>query len=222
MKNPLSPEIFDFLKTLAANNSKEWMDANRSWYQEMRKNLIEYATVIQASFAEVYPMTMMDPKKYLARINNNRRFHPDKPPYKTHFALMVKHRGPGYGDFYIHLEPENVMLATGIYHPPRELLQAMRDLIDYQGEKLQEIISAPAFKKVYGNLQGDKLKTSPKGFDQDHPYIDLLRHKDLVVFKHLDEKTICSDGGLEIAKEAFAAALPFMEFVDLAIESARS
>lgn len=222
MKNPLNPEIFDFLKALAANNSKEWMDENRAWYKKMRESLIDYAEVIQSSFAEVYPMALMDPKKYLARINNNRRFHPDKPPYKTHFALMVRYRGRGYGDFYIHIEPENIMLATGLYHPPRELLNALRDIIDHQGEVLREVVSAPAFKSVYGSLQGDTLKKAPKGFPVDHPHIDFLRHKDMIVMKHIDAKTLLSDEGIEVVKEAFEAAVPFMEFIDQAIESVRT
>ncbi len=222
MKNPLDPEIFEFLKALAANNSKEWMDKNRAWYKRMRESLIAYAEVIQASFAEVYPMALVDPKKYLARINNNRRFHPDKPPYKTHFALMVRYRGPGYGDFYIHIEPDNIMLATGLYHPQRELLNALRDLIDHQGEVLQEIALAPAFKKVYGSFQGEMLKKAPKGFDVDHPYIDFLRHKDMIVMKNIDAKTLLSDKGIMVVQEAFEAAVPFMEFLDQAIEAARS
>ncbi len=44
----------------------------------------------------------------------------------------------------------------------------------------------------------------------------------MVVFKYIDEKTVCSDQGIDLMQEAFAAALPFMEFVDQAIEASRS
>lgn len=222
MKNPLDPQILDFLKSLAAHNSREWMDENRAWYKQMRDSLVDYAGAIQNSFAEVYPMTLMDPKKYLARINNNRRFHPDKPPYKTHFALMVRYRGRGYGDFYIHIQPENCMLATGIYHPHRELLNALRDVIDHQGAELEEIVSAPDFKSQFGELQGDKLKTSPKGFEAEHPYIEFLRHKDMIVTKSISDKLLFSDKGITEVQEAFAAAVPFMEFIDQAIVASQS
>ncbi len=217
--NNLHPETFDFLKELKKNNTKEWMDANRKWYQEIRQGLVDYAGTIQTSFAEVYPMHMMDPKKYLARINNNRRFHPDKPPYKTHFAFMVRHKGPGYGDFYIHLEPGNSMLASGIYHPPRELLQALRDLIDHRGEDLAELAAHPDFKRVFGGLQGDKLKKAPKGFELDHPHIDLLRHKDLIIMKNVKDDVFFTKKGLKEIQEAFHVALPFIEFIDDAISA---
>ena len=217
----LHPETFDFLKELKLHNTKEWMDDNRKWYQEIRRGLVEYASLIQASFAEVYPMHMMDPKKYLGRINNNRRFHPDKPPYKTHFAFMVRHQGPGHGDFYIHLEPGNSMLATGIYHPPREILMALRDLIDSRGEELEAIAAHPDFKRVYGALEGDKLKKAPKGFEVDHPHIELLRHKDMVIMKKVKDKSFFSAKGLAEVQEAFAVALPFMDFIDEAILAGR-
>lgn len=213
----LHPETFDFLKELKLHNTKEWMDDNRKWYQEIRQGLVDYASVIQASFAEVYPMHMMDPKKYLARINNNRRFHPDKPPYKTHFALMVRHRGPGFGDFYIHMEPGNSMLATGVYHPPRELLMALRDLIDSRGDQLESIVADSEFKRVYGQLEGGRLKKAPKGFEVDHPYIELLRHKDMIIMKKVKDNLFFNSEGIGEIQEAFATALPFMGFIDEAI-----
>ena len=205
MKTP-HPDTYQFLADLKENNTKEWMDANRKRYKSIRDGLVDYAETLQQAFAEVYPMHMMDPKKYLARINNNRRFHPDKPPYKTNFALMVKRRGPGLSDFYLHLEPGNLFIGVGLYHPPRELLNALRDLIAVRGNELQAIEQAPELKKIYGAFQGDKLKKAPKGFEVDHPYIELLRHKDLIIMKQLDEEQIFTGKGLEEIKTAFAAA----------------
>jgi len=218
MKTP-HPETYQFLADLKENNTKEWMDANRKRYKSIREGLVDYAETLQQVFAEVYPMHMMDPKKYLARINNNRRFHPDKPPYKTNFALMVKRRGPGLSDFYLHIEPGNLFIGVGLYHPPRELLNALRDLIAVRGNELEAIEQAPEFQRIYGAFQGDKLKKAPKGFEVDHPYIELLRHKDLIIMKQLDEERIFTEKGLKEIKEAFAAALPFMDFIDEAISA---
>lgn len=219
MKTP-HPDTFKFLEALKEHNSKDWMDENRKWYQEIRQGLIDYAETLQQAFAEHYPMQVMDPKKYLTRINNNRRFHPDKPPYKTNFALMVKRRGAGLSDFYLHLEPEASFIGVGLYHPPREVLQSLRSLIDQSGDELLAIEKAAAFKKIYGSFQGDKLKKAPKGFAVDHPYIELLRHKDLIIMKSLKEEALFTDSGLKEISAAFAAALPFMDFIDEAIAAA--
>jgi uncharacterized protein (TIGR02453 family) len=221
MKTP-HPETYEFIKALAANNNKEWMDANRKWYSAVREGLIDYAGLVQEAFAEVYPMVIMDPKKYLSRINNNRRFHPNKPPYKTNFALMIKRRGPGFGDFYIHIEPDNLFIGTGLYHPQRELLLALRNQIDVRGEELSTIEKQLNFKKVFGALSGEKLKTSPKGFNADHPNIEFLRHKDLVIMKQLPDQVIFENTGISQLQEAFEAALPFMDFIDDAMEAAKT
>lgn len=212
------PDTYQFLAELRENNTKEWMDAHRKWYQEVRDGLIDLAASLQASFAEVYPMALMDPKKYLARINNNRRFHPDKPPYKTNFALMIKRRGPGFGDFYLHIEEGNLFIGTGLYHPPKEALLALRGQIASKGSELQALAKDADFKRVYGGLMGDKLSRPPKGFEADHPYIDLLKHKDLIISKQLKDEAIFNQAGLKEIQTAFAAAIPFMDFVDEALE----
>lgn len=36
----ISKNRLDFLEQLGANNSKEWMDANRDWYQGVRKEYL--------------------------------------------------------------------------------------------------------------------------------------------------------------------------------------
>lgn len=35
-----------FLEELGANNTKEWMDANRDWYQEVRREYLGFAQVL--------------------------------------------------------------------------------------------------------------------------------------------------------------------------------
>tara|TARA_R110002050_G_scaffold80106_1_gene171421 strand:- start:802 stop:1464 length:663 start_codon:yes stop_codon:yes gene_type:complete len=214
----LHPETFEFLKKLAANNSKEWMDANRAWYQDIRQGLINFAQALNDAFAEVYPMPVGDIRKSVARINNNRRFHPNKPLYKDHFGLMMKRQSPKHSDFYIHLAPETCFVGTGLYHPPKEALDALRDLIAQKGEVLLALRQKPAFKKLYGDFSGEQLKTYPRGFSADHPHIDLLRYKDLIITRDLAPKDFLKKDACHMVKEYFAAAQDFMDFIDEALE----
>lgn len=214
----LHPDTFEFLKQLAANNSKEWMDANRPWYQDIRQGLIDFAQELNDAFAEVYPMPTSDIRKSVARINNNRRFQPDKPIYKDHFGLMMKRRSSQHSDFYIHLAPETCFVGTGLYHPPKEALNALRDLIAQKGDVLRELKKKSAFKKYYGDFSGEKLKTSPRDFSQDHPQIDLLRYKDLIITRDLSTSAFLKDDISLILKEHFAAAQDFMDFIDEALD----
>ncbi len=216
--NRLHPETFEFLKQLAANNSKEWMDANRSWYQDIRQGLIDFATDLNDAFAEVYPMPTSDIRKSVARINNNRRFQPDKPIYKDHFGLMMKRQSSKHSDFYIHLSPDTSFVGTGLYHPPKDALDALRDLIAQKGDVLRELKKKPTFKKLYGDFSGEKLKTYPRGFSPEHPQIDLLRYKDLIITRDLPAAGFLKADITIVLKEHFAAAQDFMDFIDEALE----
>ena len=64
-----------------------------------------------------------------------------------------------------------------------EDLRLIRDQIAQDDQPLRSVLNDPSFKKVFGELQGDQVKTAPKGFDKEHPAIDLLRYKSLYVFR---------------------------------------
>jgi uncharacterized protein (TIGR02453 family) len=214
----LHPETFEFLKVLAANNSKEWMDANRSWYQDIRSGLLDFAKALNDAFAEVYPMPTGDIRKSLARINNNRRFHPNKPLYKDHFGLMMKRQSPKHSDFYIHLAPDTSFVGTGLYHPPKEQLEALRKLITKKGDVLEALQQDPDFKKYFGELHGDKLKTYPRGYSADDRYIDLLRLKDVIITQNINSGLLLQKNATQTLKGYFGAAQGFMDFIDEALE----
>jgi uncharacterized protein (TIGR02453 family) len=212
----LDKDTFSFLRALAANNSKDWMDAHRQRYQKNRKGVIALTEALYQSFATVAVMPIVDPKKSVARINRNRRFHPNKPPYKENFGIMIK-RSEAKVDFYINLEPDNCFVGTGLYHPPREALNAVRDRIDFHGDELKTILAQASLKKAFGELQGAELKTSPRDFPADHPHIDLLRKTDLILMHQLSETDFFEDDIVARLTELFSAALPFMDFLDAAL-----
>lgn len=212
----ITSATFDFLRDLAAHNDKEWLDKNRGRYKTQRQNMIDLAAAIYDAFATVDTMPLTEPKKSVARINNNRRFHPDKPPYKTNFGIMIN-RGEGQCGFYLHVEPGQNFLGAGVYHPARETLDKIRHLIDQKGEELDRIIQQAEFNKTFGALGGDELKTSPRDYPADHPYIHLLRKKDFVVMKDLSNAEMMAEDLSVKLSQDFATALPFMRFIDEAL-----
>ena len=129
------------------------------------------------------------------RIFRDVRFSKDKRPYKTNFGAFIakggrKSMNPGY---YFHIEPSGSFVGGGVYMPPAEPLQAIRNYISENGAEFLEIINDNKFKKVYPEMYDDKLKTAPKGFPKDHEFIDLLRYKSFVFSKELDNSEISSD-----------------------------
>ena len=60
----------------------------------------------------------------------------------------------------------------------------------------------------------DRLKTSPRGYDADHPRIELLRHKSLTIGKNYGfEPFIHTSELLDRVRADWRAARPFVEWV---------
>ncbi|MFD2828034.1 DUF2461 domain-containing protein [Leeuwenhoekiella polynyae] len=212
-------KLYDFLRELQQNNSKEWMDENRNRYYEVRDFYIDWLNKMDIKLAEIDPDYTHTPgKKAINRINNNLLYHPNKPIYKDHFGAGLDQEAK-QGDFYIHLGTSESFIAGGFYKPKSSLLKSIRQAIDYNGEELLEILNKPGFKKMFGWLidDGDSLKTAPKGFSQDHKYIELLRKKSFAVQTDLTQKLVTSDDFENHVLQIYKEMLPFRNYLNQAV-----
>lgn len=208
----------DFLRALQRNNHKEWMDANRKWYLEVRNDFIAWLDEINMKLSTLDDGYFDTPgRKGINRINNNLMFHPNKPVYKDHFGAGVDKR-PNTGDFYIEIGLERVMFAGGLWRPDPRRLRSIRDAIDYDGERLQQILDKPSFKKRFGGLYEDqKLSKAPKGFSNDHEHIELLRNKTFAVAVELPNHILFAPGFEQTLIETYMEMLPFRRYLNHAI-----
>lgn len=214
-------KLYDFLHDLQRNNSKEWMDANRKQYHEVRDAYIDWLNQLNTKLLEVEPSYVdTEGRKALNRINNNLMFHPEKPIYKDHFGAGLDLGGAGkQGDFYIHLGISESFIAGGFYRPKKELLDSIRQAIDYNGSDLKAILEKKSFKALFHNLidDGDSLKTAPKGYAQDHEHIDLLRMKTFAVQVNLTPAMVMQPDFLERCVTIYKEMKPFRDYLNLAV-----
>lgn len=213
--------LFSFLQDLQLNNSKDWMDANRKRYTAVRNDYIAWLNELNAALLQVdddYVDT--DGRKALNRINNNLMFHPEKPVYKDHFGAGLDLGGCGkQGDFYIHIGINESFIAGGYYKPKKELLDSIRDAIDYNGEELKKILEKKSFNDMFHGLidAGDALKTAPKGYTQDHKHIDLLRMKTYAVQYDLTREMIMDTNFKETCIAVYKEMKPFRAYLNKAV-----
>jgi uncharacterized protein (TIGR02453 family) len=215
----ISKSTLTFLSDLNKNNNREWFAENRKRYETARA---EYEILIQKVIIE---LTKLDPiykgleaKSCIYRINRDIRFSPDKTLYKTHFGAFIvrggRKNGDKFGGYYVHIEPgNNSMIAGGAYMPPAPWLNAIRNNISKNGGKFREIISAKEFKNVFGTLEGEKLKLPPKGYDRDHPDIELLKMKSYLVSRVISDKEVISDQYFDIIIKASKVMKPLNDFL---------
>jgi uncharacterized protein (TIGR02453 family) len=207
-----------FLKALQKNNNKEWMDANRKWYTEVRNDFIGWLDKMNEKLAEIDDDYYDTPgRKGINRINNNLMFHPNKPIYKDHFGAGLDKR-PNTGDFYIEVGIERSMFAGGLWRPDPERLRSIREAIDYNGGELQKILNKKSFKQAFGGLYEDvKLTNSPKGFSNDHEHIDLLRNKTFAVATEFSTKEVLEADFEQKVVSYYKEMLPFRRYLNHAI-----
>ena len=186
----------DYLLDLRFNNNKPWFDENRERYQHALANFEALVADILRQFAPVEDLGDTTVKECLFRINRDIRFTKDKTPYKSHLSAHIGKGGrKGSGrSYYVHVEPGGSFIAGGVYAPEPEQLKRIRAAIAADnGKKLNVILAKKDFKRYFGKLDGEALKTAPKGYDSDHPAIDLLKHKQFVAFHKLDDEDVLKD-----------------------------
>jgi uncharacterized protein (TIGR02453 family) len=215
----IEKSTMQYLSDLKKHNDREWFAANRNRYEDARKN---YTDFIQAVINEI---TSFDPilkgleaKTCIYRINRDIRFSNDKSPYKTHFGAFVLRGGNknmhSYAGYYIHIEPGNCMLSGGAYIPPTSWLSAIREKINEQGSELLKITRNKEFIKFFGELEGEKLKTAPKGYPKDHKYIELLKLKSFLATKFISDAEVMRKEYYSHILSGCRAMKPLIDFLN--------
>jgi len=140
------------------------------------------------------------------------RFAKDKTPYKTHQGGYVA-VAPATG-WYVQVDARGVLVGAGYYDATSDRLGRIRAAIDDDrtGRQLRRILTR--LEKADWEIGGDTLKTSPRGYDADHPRIALLRHKTLSVRRHYGfEPWIHTEALLGRVRTDWRAAKPLVDWL---------
>ena len=179
------PVIFRFLKELAANNNREWFNAHRDYYEEARQ---EFEALLGTVIARISlfdeSIRGVQVKDCTYRIYRDTRFTEDKTPYKIHFGGYINAHGKksDHCGYYLHLQPNNCLLAGGSYCPPPALLKALRQAVYDNIDEFRAIVEDPAFSHYFPVVGETFLKTAPKGFPKNFPYLKYLQCKEYTVY----------------------------------------
>lgn len=204
-----------FLKGLAANNSKEWMDAHKADYQLARQNFIDLVhKAISTTSTFDAEIAGEDAKKCVFRLNRDVRFSANKDPYKTNFGGSITKGGRKSGNpgYYIHIMPGNNFVGGGLYQPMPDTLRKIRQEIDYNGPELRKIIDSSDFKSHFDQPYDDQVKTAPKGYAKDHEHIDLIRYKSFIYMRSFSDKEAQSPDFTDQIEGVFRAIKPYLDF----------
>ncbi|MEK9602991.1 MAG: DUF2461 domain-containing protein [Flavobacteriaceae bacterium] len=206
----INPKVFNFFKALAQNNNRDWFESHKPEFKVLESEVKEFVKEIERA------LQLHDKidKSKIFRIYRDVRFSKNKTPYKTHFGMVFHREKPALrGGYYIHLEPNNSFLGVGFWAPePKDLFRIRKEL-EVDAEEFREIMADPTFEKYWGSLQGDEVKTAPKGFDKEHPNIDLIKKKQFTFLKKLSDKQVISKDFPTLVDTHFIHIRPFFDYM---------
>jgi uncharacterized protein (TIGR02453 family) len=193
----------DFYDDLELDNTKSFWEAHKD----------VYLAAVKAPMTAL--VTALEPEFGTAKVfrpYRDVRFAKDKTPYKTNQGAFVG-AGPACG-WYVEIAARGVRTGAGFYDASTSDLSRIRTSIanELTGTRLQRILTK--LEKSGFTIGGDRLKTAPRGYDADHPRIELLRHRSLTVGKDYGfEPIIHTHELVEAVRADWKTARPLVDWV---------
>ena len=216
MKNQIliPKSSLDFLLQLKENNNKTWFDANKTTYLKELNHIETFADALLQELSKTDVLETPSGKKSVYRIYRDIRFSKDKTPFKTFWGgSFTRATAARRGGYYFHIEQGNSFFAGGFWGPNAADLKRIRSEFDHDAETFRKTLNSKSFTNTFGTLQGEQLKTSPKGFDLNHEAIDLLRYKQFLIIKRFTDKEVLSPLFLEQALDTCKNMRPFFDYM---------
>ena len=199
-----------FLRELKLNNNRDWFNKNKERFNTIKSEVKIFAQEVSNS------LNVSDniEKIKIFRIHRDLRFSKDKTPYKKNIGMAFHRAKPEHrGGYYLEISADESFIAAGFWNPNKEDLFRMRKEIEIDGQEFKKIVNQKRIKDIWGNIKGDEVKTSPKGFNSDHDHIDMIKKKQFIYIKKLDEKEILNSNFQSDLVNYFISIRPFFDYM---------
>ncbi|AHI00377.1 uncharacterized protein (TIGR02453 family) [Kutzneria viridogrisea] len=196
----------DFYDGLEADNSKPYWEDNKHVYAA------DVRAPMEALLAELEPEFggLGTPKVF--RPYRDVRFSKEKHPYKTHCGGVIE-QGRGGGAYYVQVGPEGLMVGGGCFHLAADQLARYRTAVDEdrRGQALEKILAK--LRRAGWQIRGEQLRSKPRGFEVDHPRIELLRYKSVYAVRVWEPDDVLHErGSLARVRKAWREVRAFNEW----------
>ncbi|SEA20391.1 DUF2461 domain-containing protein [Pedobacter hartonius] len=212
-------ETLAFLTEIVENNNREWFAQNKDRYEIAKADVLSFVEelipVLYAVDSE-FPIETQA-KKCLMRIYRDIRFSKNKNPYKNNYGISFSVKNSHGPEYYLHLQPGKSYFAAGYWMPEAPDLKNIREEIDYNTSEFLEIIKAENFVSLFTLSKEDTLKKAPKGYDPQHPQIDLLKLKSFIATFPISDEELFTPSIVNHLKKAFEGIYPFVQFLKRAV-----
>lgn len=211
-----SQDFLDFFKELAANNNKDWFDANRKRYEKNIKDTFKtFVEKVILELKKIEPDMTVEAKDVIFRINRDIRFSKDKSPYKLHASAHISKFGKkvtSAGGLYFEFGPEKMAIASGIYEAEKETIADIRNHIVNNLDRFSKLVTDKNFVQTFGEIKGEKAKRIDKELQAAADAQPLIYNKQWYYWVEFKPETILQKDLVEILLHHYKTALPLNDF----------
>lgn len=202
-----TPAVRRWFQGLEADNSREYFQAHRDFYEESIRGQME------ALLDELSENFEGEVKMF--RQNRDIRFSADKSPYKTQTYGVIRRSDDVPHGLFASISARGLVAGSGYYRMARDRLELYRAAVvdDKRGPELERTVAKA--QKANLELWGETLATAPRGYPKDHERIELLRRKSLALGARLEiARGINRADGLRFVTRTWKAAAPVTAWLD--------
>jgi len=172
-------QTLDFMRQLKRNNRREWFEARREIYErDLKQPMLALIEKITQGMMDYAPAHVRPPQKCMLRIYRDTRFSADKTPYKSNLSAWWTRNGlekTSGGGYYFHLTATEIIVAAGVYMPPKEQLLAIRRHLLAHPAEFKRLIESKKVRAKMTVHDPAALTRPPKGFPADHPAMEWIK-----------------------------------------------
>lgn len=216
----IDKSTYTFLKSLAANNSKEFMDEHRDMYEKAMTNFTDFTQRLIdeiSLFDDEIGKADLQAKDCIPRLNRDLRFSKNKAPYKTYLYCIICRKGRKVNDvnYGVFIDPDSSFIFSGAWQPEPSHLKEIRDKINYDYDEWLKIAENKDLLKAFpeGVIANESLKRIPAGYQEDNPASKYLKMKGFVVKKQLANSFFESEENWDTLLNDFKVCTDLKDFL---------
>ena len=197
----IPPQAFNFYQRLIANNTREWWTAHKSEYEQyVREPMLALLAELEAEFGT----------GHMFRPHRDTRFAKDKTPIKEHQGAVVEiEDAMGY---YMQISASGLTIGGGWYSAQGQQMQRYRNAVESPVVVELERMLAQLGRKF--TIDGDPVKTRPRGVAADHPKLELMRFRRVTAMREYSaDDWVRTAKTLNAVRSDWRALRPLVEFL---------
>jgi uncharacterized protein (TIGR02453 family) len=185
-------KIMDYIRALSLNNNRTWFHENHDEYEAVRKDFIAFLDMFRFKLSKEAPdvgkaIMYMEPREWMYRIARDMRFHKNGPPYNPAFRAYVCANKKSWQPigYYLRLFPNDSCFGTGLWCENTAQMNNVRKYISLHFDEFKK-----ALNKGGISVDGEKLKSMPRGFSVDDPAAEYIKYKNWTLIVHIPDEDI--------------------------------